>query len=185
MWAIGDWAPITVNWTVSEVAPGTWHYQYALTCGKKSFSHWLLETSDTFGENNLWNLTGNCGFDPDQDIQNWSTLQGNPDLPDGLYGIKFTPAGGSTSTINVAFDSDRAPIWGDFYVKDGTGYYAWNTGFTNPDTDPLAPPRDGTVDYHLLVPDTAGTTDIPEPGAIALMGVALGVFGLARRRRRR
>lgn len=185
VWVTADWTPIRVNWTVSEVAPGIWHYEYVLTCGKRSFSHWLLETSDTFSASNLWNLTGNCTFRPNEDIGTWNPGPGNPSLPGPLYGIKFTPMGGSPQIVRVAFDSDRGPVWGDFYAKDGTGYYAWNTGFTNPDTDPLAPPGDGALDYHLLVPDTVGTTDIPEPGAIALMGTAMGVLALARRRKRR
>jgi hypothetical protein len=69
-----------------------------------------------------------------------------------------------TATLVTA----RAPVWGDFYIKDGkTGGIdnsAWNTGFL--DADPLDLPADRSINNHVLVPDTY-TTPVPEPGYAA------------------
>ena len=116
---------------------------------------------------------------------------GNPGMPEALYGIKFDGAQGQTTAL--AFDSYRVPVWGDFYSKNGRAgghgqNAAWNAGFTLGDYDPAGPPQDSSLEYHLLVPDTAGsnTPEVPEPATWILMGSALaGSWVLQRRRRRR
>jgi hypothetical protein len=102
--------------------------------------------------------------------------------------------------MSFSFYSDRAPVWGDFYAVDGyiwrykcgTGWYkdynrAYNKGFGSPDSDPLAPPDDGSFNCHILVPDTfddtpGGDNPVAEPSALALM--VLSGLGLTARRRR-
>jgi hypothetical protein len=49
-------------------------------------------------------------------------------------------------------------------------------GFGSPDFDPLDPAASGSINYHLLVPDTR----TPEPATLLLLG--LGVLMLRRRR---
>jgi hypothetical protein len=91
--------------------------------------------------------------------------------------------------VTVSFYSTRVPVWGDFYAKDGrdksagedSPVAAWNAGFGVTDVDPTAPASSGSIDHHVLVPDSM--LAIPEPASIAVV-LAGGVGVIVRRRRR-
>ena len=107
-----------------------------------------------------------------------SNGKSNPMMPGEIYGIKFeAPYVENAQHITLSFYCDRAPTWGDFYAKDGKGVLAYNTGFTSDDVDPTCPASNGSLNGHLLVPDT-----VPEPGLLTLLGI--GGVGLLRRKRR-
>jgi hypothetical protein len=191
----GDWGPVSIGWTVTQNPDDSWHYNYSLvngvSGGGRNFTHMLLETSSTFTAADLWNAQGNFSGTLIDTYTSTNHGQSNSGLPGTLYGIQFANMTGRS--VVVQFDSDRAPTWGDFYTGDGQGYYAWNSGFANPDVDPLAPPANGAYylpgnGYSLLVPDTTGPhdeTDVPEPGSIVLGLCALGAaVGAVRRRKR-
>ncbi len=89
-------------------------------------------------------------------------------MQDSIYGFKIemTDVGDkeSRNTFTIKFDSNRLPEWGDFYARCGvreahqgdpqTFNYAYNTGFTSSDTDPANAPGNGSVQSHLLVPNS-------------------------------
>jgi hypothetical protein len=107
----------------------------------------------------------------------------NYGMPENLYGIKFDSTAGLT--LQISFDSFRSPVWGDFYAKDGKtqgeSNTAHNEGFTALDTDPTVAASSGSVDYHILRPDTV----VPEPSSFAgLGGLLLGSLPLLRRKLR-
>lgn len=181
-WYLGS----TINWVVTDMENGTWRYWYQLSVPVGAVSHFILETSPNF---TLADIVAGSAKGDFQKIYlgTWSSDQGNsnPGIPGPVYGLKFDEAFGLTTTIQ--FDSYRMPMWGDFYAKDGTAgglgqNFVFNAGFLAP--DPTAGPADGSVNDHILVPDTH--TVIPEFSTLALgaMGL-LPVFGINRLRSRR
>lgn len=187
----------SLSWTVTDEDPGgAWLYSYTLVVANKDISHVTFEVSDTF---ELSNITGDVG-DPGNILDGGSLdtygpgLHGNsdPGIPDTLQGIKFNTTG-NTTNLSWSIYSDRVPVWGDFYAKDGKSggpgggndVYLYNTGFTAGDTDPDAPAADGSVDNHILRPDSLSDPEgpsIPEPQT-TLLGM-IGLMMIFRRRSR-
>ncbi len=176
-----DWHPAILSWSISRNPDDSWHYEYEMTVSGGDISHFIIEVSDTFESDDFFNPSG-----PYQtiELETFFPGAGNPNMPSPFYGIKFDSTSGDP--LAIQFDSWRAPTWGDFYTKDGnsSGEWntAWNAGFTDPDSDPLVAPSDGSLLGHILVPDTYGDP-IPEPATGAL--VLMGLTGLAVRLRRR
>jgi len=175
-----NWFPAALSWEVTQNVDQTWHYEYTLNVFQADVSHFLLETSPSFGSSNLIDpVYPGTSFE----IHSFTEQNGNPYMPGGAYGVKFeigdeAVAEPQYTNITISFDSDRDPVWGDFYAKcgavGGTQNTVWNEGFL--DADPLAGPGDGSVLNHVLVPDT-----VPEPATALLM--CLGGLALLRKRR--
>jgi len=191
--ATGEWNdPVTsMTYRVEEMA-GYYDYKYTFTVPDKDISHLILELSDDFMCDDMWDIAWTeqgeleCPdirlYEPDDPGKS------NPGLPDGIYGGKFDFSGDFTVLV-IEFSSLRMPVWGDFYAKDGKtdqgqiDVYAYNAGFgVDPPKDPMdpeyVPPSSTPYNNKILVPDT----DIPEPAT--LITVLLGAGMVAGRRKK-
>lgn len=167
----------SLSWTVQDI--GTvggfvlWQYDYTFTVPTKNISHFIIEVSPDAGANDFTYLDGSG------ELGTYTSGGSNPNMPSSVKGIKFGVNNSLSAT--VSFTTTRSPVWGDFYAKDGKDkgieVTAWNSGFTSPDTDPIADPSSGSVDFHILRPDTK-TTRVPDGGTTACL-LGLGMLGLS------
>jgi len=169
-----------ISWRIELQEDNSWFYKYNLTDANgeafeaQAVSHWLLEVSPNVTLNDFWGFNGSP-----IELNDWETANGF-DFPSALK-LEY----GGDGFGEWSFYSYRAPVWGDFFAKDGRvpgtndWNYAWNTGFF--DDDPLSPAESGSIANKILRPDTE--TTVPEPTTIGLLG--LGLAGLATRFRKR
>ena len=202
---LAGWAPgsggFRITWDIELGDDGLWGYEYTLTnadggglVANPAVSHWILEVSSSVsGDVAHEDYWGNYfTFDPSTSVEfgDWSAEHpSNPGMPEGtsIYGFKFDwgqPDESDDFALHYGFSTTKAPVWGDFYAKDGGGTLAYNTGLLDPDVQPTSP----YINW-IASPDTLGVGPsevvIPEPGTavLAIGAVLAGVF--ARRRRRR
>ncbi len=181
----GSWdSPDTMlSWTVQDVGVLDgyilWQYDYTFTVPYKDISHLIIEVSPGAVENDFMILSGTSDGGIDT-YNSYDQGKSNPDMPNDIYGYKFA---GYSLSDTISFTTTRAPVWGDFYIKSGidagVATTAWNGGFT--DIDPLYGPADGSLDFHILRPDTIQTPVlVPEPISSTLF--LIGGAGLGFRR---
>ena len=176
-----DWLAPTLSWTVIQKPDLTWSYDYTLTVYKHDISHFINEVSTAFTSNDVDNPTALQGTYGSTEVGLFTSANGNPGMIGQLNGLKFDNATGAI--LQVTFDSPRRPVWGDFYAKGGkaggTINAVWNAGFAL--DDPTSPIANGSLDNHILVPDT--NCDVPEPTTMILLAMGTGL--IARKRRYR
>lgn len=167
MIAAAGWSGGNADLAWSVVGSGNvWTYDYRWYTESKALSHIVFSVSKTFTQANIFpGTTG--GWD-----LGWFGDQGNsdPGIPGPIYGIKFS---GNDTDEYFRIVTDRAPMWSDFYAKDGKDgndwVYAYNASFGS---DPLAYTAGPDPYGYIPVPDTI-TSSVPEPGTFALFGLGI------------
>lgn len=173
-----------IAWSAAQLTDGSWRYIYVLDVPGATVDRLLVEVSPDFTINDVFGVSG--------DFSNVSVVTltppdaSNPDLPGPIHALQFD--GAATNSAAVMFASTRAPVWGDFYAQDGTTFSppgvissAWNAGFTQ--SDPTAPPADGSLEQHILVPDSPSA--VPDASTLVLASAgALPILFAARSRRK-
>lgn len=166
----------TVSWVITNPVAGTWHYSYTfsgtVTTGGLGLAHMILDASDNCVNVAAGTLADpNCITNPSVSITpgEYSSAPSNPNFPTGadIIGVSF--AGGPALPVTITFDSDRAPVYGDFYLRVASSTTAYNNGLGHEATstllsDFIARPGDGT----------------PEPGTALLMLAGVLLVGLGK-----
>ncbi len=168
-----------------------WTYEYSFVGFKpRAVSHFIIEVSDDIESiNSAETPFLFSGVEPGGAV---ALLDDYTLLGSSIHGVKFEGILESEGgTFTVQFVSSRIPVWGDFYAKGGgenggTLETAYNAGFTN--ADPTDPAADGSLEAHILRPDTSSgyVAEVPEPGTlIGLLSMSIvGAFACRLRRRK-
>ncbi len=174
----------SIKWEIEKVSGG-YEYEYKLSgySGQRTnISHFILEFSQTClgGEKDNLLSDANCLKDPEKNEHDVNVAYGawtatsngnsNPGLPGTLYGVKFTTGGAAPETYT--FFSDRAPVWGDFYVRGGQDNRVYNNGITDHTS--------ANTNWFIARPDTT-VSQTPEPASMALFGAGIGLIAIGRR----
>jgi hypothetical protein len=169
----GTWTTTATDaaftWDIVQDTSGFYYYNYRLVIpeGAAPVDSFLIEIAPTLTAADFWGTTGHV-------VVGDFTPAEYPNMPRAIHGIALLDISGNRASFD--YKSYAAPVWGDFYVMsdETTPSTAFNTGFTNPDSDPPDPPSDGTITFHLLRPGPSA----PIPDASTILPACFGVLQL-------
>jgi hypothetical protein len=178
---------LTVFWEVSRLEDYTWHYQYTFTNGNGNLSkmdvgYFIISVSNDLTLSDVFNFSGDV---ESYELKTFGSGPSAPGFPEdqAIWGLKIEL---KSEQLTAEFSSNRAPMWGDFYAKDGGNpkNYAYNRDLgvkvSNPHDCQNAPIDEyGNSLFKVLVPD-AVPEPAPEPASLSML--ALGSLLLIKRR---
>jgi len=132
VWNLGG---LTLSWTILTPSdalnptPGLWNYNYTVTrVGQGAVSHWILELTHFDEEGADLTTEWDALFGSGTEVGTFGVSGSNPGIPGDIFGVKVD------SGSPLSFSTTHAPVWGDFYAKDGAAgglgtNFAYNVGF--------------------------------------------------------
>jgi hypothetical protein len=205
-----------ISWNIVEVAPidgyMTFRYTYTLEglYGEgsdlvKDLSHFTLNVSKGFDYVDIVDIDQSKGDVTEVFLR--SEEEGGFTFTDGLKWDNLPSSDFPDGKWVFTLTTQRAPVWGSFYAKDGRDVFTHNKGLVlsnvtqdgfsqvggflkvNDDgINPVPSPTDATKSLFIAVPDSTilkQQSIVPEPISIASWIGLMGVGGLVARRRNR
>ena len=174
----GSWSTgFNLSWVISNDGGGIWTYEYTVSTEEMDISHFILEvTDDEFG----FSILGGSSSGIDSEApKTYDSSAGNPGMPNPFYGIKFD-FGADGGDVTYTLVTDRSPVYGVFYAKDGKTGGIDNIAYSNALSYIDFRTNDSLTAADFIVRPNG--EPVPVPGAMWLLGSGLlGVMGLRRR----
>jgi hypothetical protein len=175
-----DSADLTISWMISQdaVDPSLFDYVYKLSgASSPAIGHLIISLgSGCSGDPACLSGISSLTFGSYTSTSNGGS---NPGFPDSgsIDGVKI-----NFGNTTYSFTSDRAPVYGDFYLKGGSNSFAYNAGLANASSE-------SATDF-IATPGLAGdpapaVQDAPEPETTFLVGAGMIAVGLGRSWRKR
>jgi len=186
--ANGSWnGAFKVNWKIQQDG-ANYHYIYTITNNsdeplKTPIRHLLLEVNPTLSPTNYAEMLKLNRGSILESPELYSKSGDNRGLPSELYAIKFELEETSDGVAVLEFYSNRPPVWGDFYAQGKGNRYAYNTGLES-EFGTESENNGAGLSVWLPVPTTGNIeVAVPEPQTYIILGTALFIAFLAKRRR--